>query len=139
MLKEPKQVPKESKVDTFQKYTQYFACDVSWINVDIPKRSTSFPSIKSFLLGACFDLNTSLLQSYCLIDFLILFAKIHFINCLLSTGPCKLLFQHPQCPKRGQLRNSPRPYTSAFSLLSRVQIQDELKVLHKPLTEAVHV
>ena len=75
MLKEPKQVPKEPKVDTFQKYTQCFAYGVSWINMDIPKESTSFPSINSLLLRTCLDLNTSLLQSHCLIDFLNLFVK----------------------------------------------------------------
>ena len=74
MLKEPKQVPKEPKVDTFQKYTQCFAYGVSWINMDILKGST-FPSINSFLLRTCLDLNTSLLQSHCLIDFLNLSVK----------------------------------------------------------------
>jgi len=50
MLKEPKRVPKEPKVDTFQKYTQCFAYGVSWVNIEAPKESTSLPSINSFLL-----------------------------------------------------------------------------------------
>ncbi len=62
MLKEPKQVPKEPKVATFQKYTQCFAYGVSWFNMDAPEESTALPSINSFLLRACLDLNTSLLQ-----------------------------------------------------------------------------
>ena len=62
MLKEPKQVPKEPKVDTFQKYTQCFAYSVSWSNMDaLERRVRLFPSINSFLLRTCLDLNTSLL------------------------------------------------------------------------------
>jgi len=53
MLKEPKQVPKEPKVDTFQKYTQCFAYGVSWINMDAPEERTALPSINSFLLRTC--------------------------------------------------------------------------------------
>jgi len=75
MLQEPKQVPKKLKVDTFQKYTQRFAYSVSWINMDTSKGSTSLPSINSFLLPTCLDLNTSLLQSHRLIDFINLSAK----------------------------------------------------------------
>jgi hypothetical protein len=61
MLEEPKQVPKEPKVDAFQKYTQCFAYSVSWINIEAPKKSTSLPSINSFLLRTRLDPNTSFL------------------------------------------------------------------------------
>ena len=61
MLKEPKQVPKDPKVETFQKFTQCFAYGVSWFNIDTPKESTTLPSINSFLLRTCYNLNTSLL------------------------------------------------------------------------------
>jgi hypothetical protein len=61
MLKEPKRIPKEPKVDTFQKYTQCFAYGVSWINIDTLEESTSLPFINSYLLRTCLDPNTSLL------------------------------------------------------------------------------
>lgn len=48
MLKEPKQVPKEPKVDTFQKYTQCFAYRVSWSNMDALEESTAL-SLYKFL------------------------------------------------------------------------------------------
>ena len=49
MLREPKQVPKEPKVDTFQKHTQCFAYSVSCFNIDALKESTILPSINPFL------------------------------------------------------------------------------------------
>ena len=49
MLKEPKQVPKEPKVDTFQKYSQYFAYGISCINMDAPEEY--FSSLYKFLPG----------------------------------------------------------------------------------------
>jgi len=41
MLKEPKQVPGDHRVVTFQKYTQYFVYGASWFNVDAPEESAA--------------------------------------------------------------------------------------------------
>jgi hypothetical protein len=88
MLKEPKQVPKEPKMDTFQKYIQYFAYSINWFNMDAFEEGTTLPSINSFLLRICLDLNTSFLQSYRSIDFLNLSAQfvLLIISYLLVRG-----------------------------------------------------
>lgn len=92
-----KQVPKEPKMDTVQKYAQYFACSVDWFNMVALER-TPLLSINSFLLCTCLGLNTSLIQSHRSVEFPNLSITINFINCLLSTSPWTLLFRH-QCPK----------------------------------------
>jgi hypothetical protein len=50
--------------------------------MDAFEESNTLPSINYFLLYTCLDLNTSLLQSHCLIDFLNLFTQ--FVLSIIS-------------------------------------------------------